>query len=32
MANLSFALRPDSPLPLYFQLEQVLRSMIVAGS
>ena len=28
----SFALRTDSPLPLYYQLEQALRSMIASGS
>jgi GntR family transcriptional regulator len=32
VADVSFALRPDSPLPLYFQLEQALRSMIASGS
>src|SRR3712207_3831588 len=32
MADISFALRPDSPLPLYCQLEQALRSLIPSGS
>ena len=32
MADLSFVLRSDSPLPLYYQLEQALRSMIASGS
>jgi GntR family transcriptional regulator len=32
IADLSFALRADSPLPLYYQLEQALRSMIASGS
>src|SRR5215217_6019924 len=32
MTDLSFTLRSDSPLPLYYQLEQALRSMIASGS
>src|SRR5215204_5065553 len=32
MTDLFFTLRSDSPLPLYYQLEQALRSMIAAGS
>ena len=32
MTAASFALRTDSPLPLYYQLEQALRSMIASGS
>ncbi len=32
MSNVSFALQPDSPLPLYYQLEQALRSLISSGS
>jgi GntR family transcriptional regulator len=32
MSNISFALQPDSPLPLYYQLEQALRSLISSGS
>jgi GntR family transcriptional regulator len=31
MADISFALRTDSPLPLYYQLEQALRSQISSG-
>ena len=32
ITDLSFTLRSDSPLPLYYQLEQALRSMIASGS
>jgi GntR family transcriptional regulator len=32
LAAASFTLRPDSPLPLYYQLEQALRTMIASGS
>ena len=32
MTAASFALRTDSPLPLYYQLEQALRAMIASGS
>ena len=32
MSNISFALQPDSLLPLYYQLEQDLRSLISSGS
>ena len=32
MGDVSFALRSDSPLPLYYQLEQALRSLIASGS
>lgn len=32
VAKTSFALRANSPLPLYYQLEQALRSLIASGS
>ena len=32
MTDLSFTLRSDSPLPLYYQLEQALRTVIASGS
>ena len=32
ITDLSFTLRSDSPLPLYYQLEQALRFMIASGS